>query len=141
MQLMPNPLALHSSLEHLNNKDTDVRFLSIDFSYTFNTIIPTKLISKLQDLGLCSPLCNWILDLLTYRPQSVRIGFINVHLNKEFVSKLLTDLLVNGVQPPLVVVDFSSPNIAKEMHVGHLRSTIIGDSMCRLFEFVGYDVL
>jgi arginyl-tRNA synthetase len=39
------------------------------------------------------------------------------------------------------VVDFSSPNIAKEMHVGHLRSTIIGESMCRLFEFAGYDVL
>ncbi|XP_059846519.1 arginine--tRNA ligase, cytoplasmic isoform X2 [Hypanus sabinus] len=74
-------------------------------------------------------------------------GFINVNLKREFVSKLLTDLLVNGVQPPIVgpkkkvVVDFSSPNIAKEMHVGHLRSTIIGDSMCRLFEFVGYDVL
>ncbi|XP_051869969.1 arginine--tRNA ligase, cytoplasmic [Pristis pectinata] len=74
-------------------------------------------------------------------------GFINVDLKREFVSKLLKDLLVNGVQPPLVgpkkkvVVDFSSPNIAKEMHVGHLRSTIIGDSMCRLFEFVGYDVL
>ncbi|XP_077597016.1 arginine--tRNA ligase, cytoplasmic [Stigmatopora nigra] len=74
-------------------------------------------------------------------------GFINIHLKKSFVSKLLSNLLVNGVQPPplayrkRVVVDFSSPNIAKEMHVGHLRSTIIGESMCRLFEFLGYDVL
>ncbi|XP_041122662.1 arginine--tRNA ligase, cytoplasmic [Polyodon spathula] len=74
-------------------------------------------------------------------------GFINVHLRKDFVSKLLTSLLVNGVQPAAagpkkkVVVDFSSPNIAKEMHVGHLRSTIIGDSMCRLFEFLGHEVI
>ncbi|XP_036607934.1 arginine--tRNA ligase, cytoplasmic isoform X2 [Trichosurus vulpecula] len=74
-------------------------------------------------------------------------GFINVHLRKDFVSKQLTNLLVNGVQPPAlgerkkVIVDFSSPNIAKEMHVGHLRSTIIGESMSRLFEFVGHDVL
>ncbi|KAF4098333.1 arginine--tRNA ligase, cytoplasmic [Onychostoma macrolepis] len=74
-------------------------------------------------------------------------GFINVHLKRMFVSKLLSNLLVNGVKPPSlkkkkkVVVDFSSPNIAKEMHVGHLRSTIIGDSMCRLFEFLDYEVL
>eukprot|EP00061_Rhincodon_typus_P013014 g39113.t1 len=44
-----------------------------DVSSTSNTIIPTKLISKLQDLGLCSPFCNWILDILTHRLQSVRI--------------------------------------------------------------------
>uniref|UniRef100_A0A8D0QCX4 Arginine--tRNA ligase, cytoplasmic n=1 Tax=Sus scrofa TaxID=9823 RepID=A0A8D0QCX4_PIG len=74
-------------------------------------------------------------------------GFINIHLKKSFVSQQLTNLLVNGVQLPAigankkVIVDFSSPNIAKEMHVGHLRSTIIGESMSRLFEFAGYDVL
>ncbi|GAA6232524.1 arginine--tRNA ligase, cytoplasmic isoform X2 [Lates japonicus] len=74
-------------------------------------------------------------------------GFINIHLKRSFVSKLLSNLLINGVQPPplaskkRVVVDFSSPNIAKEMHVGHLRSTIIGESMSRLFEFLGHDVL
>lgn len=39
------------------------------------------------------------------------------------------------------MVDFSSPNIAKNMHVGHLRSTIQGDSICRIFEYMGYDVL
>uniref|UniRef100_A0A2K6KK91 Arginine--tRNA ligase, cytoplasmic n=1 Tax=Rhinopithecus bieti TaxID=61621 RepID=A0A2K6KK91_RHIBE len=74
-------------------------------------------------------------------------GFINVHLRKDFVSEQLTSLLVNGIQLPAVgenkkvIVDFSSPNIAKEMHVGHLRSTIIGESISRLFEFAGYDVL
>ena len=74
-------------------------------------------------------------------------GFINIHLKKRVVTSLLRDILVKGVQPPPVgqrkrcVVDFSSPNIAKEMHVGHLRSTIIGDSICRMLEFVGHDVL
>mmetsp|Transcript_8404 Transcript_8404/g.1138 ORF Transcript_8404/g.1138 Transcript_8404/m.1138 type:complete len:87 (+) Transcript_8404:348-608(+) len=39
-----------------------------------------------------------------------------------------------------ILIDFSSPNIAKEMHVGHLRSTILGDCLCRVFEFYGNDV-
>jgi arginyl-tRNA synthetase len=43
--------------------------------------------------------------------------------------------------PETVLVDFSSPNIAKNMHVGHLRSTIQGDSICRIFEFLGFKVL
>ena len=53
---------------------------------------------------------------------------------------------MNGVRAPPcaakqnIVVDFSSPNIAKEMHVGHLRSTIIGDTIARLLEFIGHDV-
>ena len=45
------------------------------------------------------------------------------------------------LQERRVIVDFSSPNVAKEMHVGHLRSTIIGDTISRMLEFCGCDVL
>lgn len=74
-------------------------------------------------------------------------GFINIHLEKDFVGNILKKIIQEKVYPPgvggkkRVIIDFSSPNIAKEMHVGHLRSTIIGESLSRLLEFVGHDVL
>ncbi|KAK3534942.1 hypothetical protein QTP70_002022 [Hemibagrus guttatus] len=64
---------LHLSFTHLENKDTYVRMLFIDFSSAFNTIIPQHLTEKLSLLGINTSLCNWILDFLTGRPQSVRI--------------------------------------------------------------------
>ncbi|KAI5611683.1 gastrula zinc finger protein XlCGF28.1-like [Silurus asotus] len=64
---------LHLALTHLDNKDLYVRMLFNDFSSAFNTIIPQHLIEKLNLLGLNTSLCNWILDFLTGRPQSVRI--------------------------------------------------------------------
>lgn len=75
-------------------------------------------------------------------------GFINITLSPSFLSEQTERVLVEphlGVDQigkgHKMVIDFSSPNTAKEMHVGHLRSTIIGDSIARLFEFLGYDVL
>jgi arginyl-tRNA synthetase len=75
-------------------------------------------------------------------------GFINITLDSRFLSQRVDELLHDqhlGINPPThhqrVIIDFSSPNVAKEMHVGHLRSTIIGDCLSRLFEFLGYDVL
>ncbi|KAK2877087.1 hypothetical protein Q8A73_023740 [Channa argus] len=65
---------LHLALTHLDSKDSYVRMLFIDFSSAFNTIIPQHLTEKLSILGLNTSLCNWILDFLTGRPQSVRIG-------------------------------------------------------------------
>ncbi|KAK1801497.1 hypothetical protein P4O66_004522 [Electrophorus voltai] len=65
---------LHLALTHLDKKGTYIRMLFIDFSSAFNTIVPQHLIGKLSLLGLNTSLCNWILDFLTGRPQSVWIG-------------------------------------------------------------------
>ena len=54
--------------------------LFIDYSSAFNTIVPSKLITKLRTLGLNTSLCNWILDLLTGRPQVVRVGYTSTML-------------------------------------------------------------
>lgn len=75
-------------------------------------------------------------------------GFINLTLKPAFLADQLRQMQADprlGIEPitdlQRVIVDFSSPNIAKEMHVGHLRSTIIGDCIARILEFQGHDVL
>ncbi len=66
---------LHSSLTHIDSKNGNyVRLLFTDYSSAFNTIVPSKLASKLTDLGLNSSLCDWIQDFLTGRPQVVKVG-------------------------------------------------------------------
>ncbi len=74
-------------------------------------------------------------------------GFINIFLSNEFLNKTIQKLISQkslGVlkpKPQKVVIDYSSPNLAKEMHVGHLRSTIIGDAVSRTLEYLGHNVV
>ena len=75
-------------------------------------------------------------------------GFINFVLRDDWIaaqaSRMLDDARLGTAltaQPATVVVEYSSPNVAKEMHVGHLRTTIVGDAIARVLEFVGHRVI
>jgi arginyl-tRNA synthetase len=82
-------------------------------------------------------------------PEIAGPGFINLRLKTDFLAERLLKInedaanlaIEKTTQPKTIVVDFSCPNIAKQMHVGHLRSTIIGDCICRLLEFLGHKVI
>ena len=67
-------ITLHTALSHLDKRNTYARMLFNDYSSAFNTIVTSKLITKLRTLGLNTSLCNWILDFLMSRPQVVRVG-------------------------------------------------------------------
>ena len=74
-------------------------------------------------------------------------GFINLTLSDDFIAQQSAELSADprlgvptAAEPETIVIDYSSPNVAKEMHIGHLRSTDIGDSLARVFAFLGHDV-
>jgi arginyl-tRNA synthetase len=76
-------------------------------------------------------------------PEIAGPGFINLRLRPEFLAhRLAAEPLLQPASPSeRIVVDYSSPNLAKEMHVGHLRSTIIGDALARLLAALGHQVI
>lgn len=85
---------------------------------------------------------------LAAQPEIAGAGFINFRLENSFLSTSLSHLAADsrlGVNvvphPRKILVDFSSPNVAKPMHVGHIRSTILGDCLVRVARFLGHDVI
>lgn len=96
---------------------------------------------------------NQLVEALPAHPMLGRVevaggGFINVFLSEAWLASDLperaADPRLGGAAPGegrTVVIDYSSPNIAKRMHVGHLRSTIIGDALARLYRFLGWTVI
>ncbi|WOB44887.1 arginine--tRNA ligase [Thermoleptolyngbya oregonensis NK1-22] len=98
--------------------------------------IASQLLDHLDVSDLCDP------------PEVAGPGFINLRLKPEYLEAQLKAIQADprlGVapvaNPKRVIVDYPSPNIAKEMHVGHLRPCVIGDALARILEFLGHDVL
>jgi arginyl-tRNA synthetase len=88
------------------------------------------------------------LEPLADRPEVAGPGFLNVRLRDAWIAQALGDILTDealGIPAPerrkTVVVDYSSPNVAKPMHVGHIRSTVIGESLSRIFDALGHKVI
>ncbi|HIJ51925.1 MAG TPA: arginine--tRNA ligase [Planctomycetes bacterium] len=97
-----------------------------------------QVVSNLDIADICEP------------PEIAGPGFINLRLKSDFITGRLLQInadvenrlgIEKEAQPRTIVVDFSCPNIAKQMHVGHLRSTVIGDCICRMLEFLGHNVI
>jgi len=88
------------------------------------------------------------LDGLAEKPEIAGPGFLNFVLRKEWLEQRTGAMLDDprlGVapapEPRRIALDYSSPNVAKEMHVGNMRSSVIGDALARLLRFAGHDVL
>ncbi len=89
---------------------------------------------------------NW-LDLC-HEPEIAGPGFINLRLRDDYLASAAWELLRDeklgvscAASPQTIIVDYSSPNVAKPMHVGHIRSTVIGDAISRIFRFQGHHVI
>ncbi|HEY4273007.1 MAG TPA: arginine--tRNA ligase [Candidatus Udaeobacter sp.] len=99
-------------------------------------VLAKKIVEHLDVDDVCEP------------PDVAGAGFINFTLRPAMIAKQTLDLLRDerlGVaetgSPRRIVIDFGSPNVAKPMHVGHIRSTVLGDALARVAQFLGHDVV
>ena len=85
---------------------------------------------------------------MCHQPEIAGPGFINLRLRDQWLAERLAEAVADPrlavprtAQPRTIVIDYSAPNVAKPMHVGHIRSTVIGDALCRILRFLGHRVI
>ncbi|GAA6185221.1 arginine--tRNA ligase [Aliiglaciecola sp. NS0011-25] len=116
--------------------------------YQFNGAMALAKLLKQKPRDIAAKIVDAVeLDDIAKKLEIAGPGFINIHLNPQWLATQLQTafsderLGVEKQEAKTVVVDYSSPNLAKEMHVGHLRSTIIGDAVVKALEFMGHNVI
>ena len=115
-----------------------------DFQANVALPLAKELKSKPRDIA-AQIVDNLDLDGVCETPEISGPGFINLTFTPEFLASTLT---AGGVaaapantEPQTIAIDYSAPNVAKEMHVGHLRTTVVGDALARTHEFLGNTVI
>ena len=117
--------------------------------YQFNGIMKLAKVLKKNPRAIASSMVEYIDTTgMISKVEIAGPGFINIWLNNEWLSNEATNILNDGrvgvgivEKPQKVVIDYSGPNMAKQMHVGHLRSSIIGDTLATLLTFLGNDII
>ena len=118
-----------------------------DFQCNAAMGLAKKLGAKPRDLAQ-QILDNVQLDDIAETPEIAGPGFLNITLKTEWVASQAAGLhgderlgVTTPEKPETIVIDYSAPNVAKEMHVGHLRTTVVGDALARVLEFEGHTVV
>lgn len=137
-----DPLVKETSHKRFGDFQSNVAFQLAKSLQAENTesLSPREVAEKLQDAADLGTIAS---EVNVAGP-----GFLNITLSPNWIAERLQEMLVSPSfgapiveRPERIVIDYSGPNVAKQMHVGHLRPTNIGDALARILEFVGHDVI
>lgn len=137
--------SINEKIENINYEDLIVESISSDKGdYCLPCFSPAKILKKNPN-QIALDLASNIKKSDYIEKVEVVQGYINFFLNIDRVSKdVLNEIMSNSAQTEgkgkVVCIDYGSPNLAKYLHIGHLKTLIIGESLCRLFEMFGYTV-
>jgi arginyl-tRNA synthetase len=131
-----NPMVMPATDTRFGDYQTNVAMILAKQQRANPRQLAQQIIGQLDVAGICEP------------PEIAGAGFINFRLTTAWVAERMTQFTRDprlGVpmpdRPQKIVIDFSSPNVAKPMHVGHIRSTFLGDALARIASFIGHEVV
>lgn len=140
---------LHKQIS-INNIDISPSKNNLLGHFQFNSSMKLSNIIKKQPLEISEIIKKYIQKKITYDELTITItgaGFVNFLFKKKFINKQFQTLInninykVKSSERKKIILDYSGPNIAKDMHVGHLRSTIVGDCLSKILMYIGHKVI